>query len=100
MALISDRLVSDLISSGGGSWSAQRAHEIAEQALGKCFAVRQEMGASQVETICCLCIENRLSLPYRVRSQKFCSGRESLLSAKRRPWQAGTSALPRPRKPR
>ncbi|EKX32593.1 hypothetical protein GUITHDRAFT_121221 [Guillardia theta CCMP2712] len=32
---------------GGGSWSAQRAHEIAEQALGKCFAVRQEMGASQ-----------------------------------------------------
>uniref|UniRef100_A0A7S0E1M9 BHLH domain-containing protein n=1 Tax=Hanusia phi TaxID=3032 RepID=A0A7S0E1M9_9CRYP len=32
---------------GGGSWTAQRAHEIAEQALGKCFAVRQEMGASQ-----------------------------------------------------
>lgn len=31
---------------GGGTWSAERAHEIAEQALGKCSVIRKETEAA------------------------------------------------------
>jgi tetratricopeptide (TPR) repeat protein len=35
---------------GGGTWSAKRAHDIAEQALGKCLAVRGELGEGESKT--------------------------------------------------
>jgi len=35
---------------GGGTWSAKRAHDIAEQALSKCLAVRKEIGEDASKT--------------------------------------------------
>lgn len=35
---------------GGGTWTAERAHEIAEQALSTCMQVREEINAGQAKT--------------------------------------------------